>query len=229
LELLWHFTAEFSPQGDIGKFDDRRIEAALGWHQTRWRKHGDLIRALSEAHWIDINPVHRLITHDWHDHADESVRKRLARSSLQFLSLPDKVTGHRQPDAATLAENGSLPLPLPVPEPVPLPQLPREMPPPLSQSEWPLTAAEIRKHDPAVDDYFVLRLVQETVQFCISHGDDEQIDDDDMAAAVKESYDKHTGRNRHGPGLLLKRVPQIMLNWGKELKNGKPQENSPHN
>jgi hypothetical protein len=31
LELLWHFTAEFAPQGDIGRFTDKRIEAGKAW------------------------------------------------------------------------------------------------------------------------------------------------------------------------------------------------------
>lgn len=129
LELLWHFTAEFAPQGDIGKYDDRRIEAALGWHQSRWRKRGDLIRALSESHWVDINPVHRLIIHDWHDHADESVRKRLTRAGLTFLPVTGEVTGQRQEMSGTL--DGSVLLPLPLPEPYPLPE---PKPEPLPQS-----------------------------------------------------------------------------------------------
>ena len=31
LELLWHFAAKYAPQGDIGKYSDERIEAALDW------------------------------------------------------------------------------------------------------------------------------------------------------------------------------------------------------
>jgi len=31
LELLWHITAKYTPQGDIGRYSDRRIEAALDW------------------------------------------------------------------------------------------------------------------------------------------------------------------------------------------------------
>ncbi|HEV2175540.1 MAG TPA: hypothetical protein VGR71_18335, partial [Nitrospira sp.] len=90
LELLWHFTAEFAPQGDIGKYSDSRIEAAmLSW----FRPKGKLILALIQAGWIDQDQVSRLIVHDWHDHADDSVRKRLTRHGLPFLSFTSKVTG----------------------------------------------------------------------------------------------------------------------------------------
>jgi hypothetical protein len=146
LELLWHFAAEFAPQGDIGKFSDKRIEGALDWKTGRWRKSGDLVQALIGAGWIDIStssgmcqefisgasagdqtgsgPYHRLVIHDWHVHCDDSVRKKLARSNLSFLSLGEKVTG-QSADAdrkmsATQDENGSLPLPclaLALPEP----------------------------------------------------------------------------------------------------------------
>lgn len=147
--MLWHFTAKYAPQGDIGRFSDRRIEAALDWTCDRWRKPGQLIQALIAARWIDIDTpsgayqpsidsastgdqhgisgvsatYHRLIIHDWADHADESTRKRLARAGLQFVMVARKVTG-QNPDtdwkvSATMAENGSLPEPEPLPEPLP--------------------------------------------------------------------------------------------------------------
>ena len=50
LELLWHFTAEFAPCGDIGKYDDERIAAAMDWRRG---KPGRLIAALIESRWID--------------------------------------------------------------------------------------------------------------------------------------------------------------------------------
>jgi len=60
LELLWHFAAEFTPQGDVGRYDDARIEAALSWPGKR----GKLVAALTEAGWIDPHGVHRLVVHD---------------------------------------------------------------------------------------------------------------------------------------------------------------------
>lgn len=84
-----------------------------------------------------------------------------------------------------------------------------------SQTEWPLTTAELVRHDPATDQVFVLRLVQKTFQDLISAGDMEPFDDEDMATAIKESYEGYHGKSKHGNGLLLNRVPQIMLNWGR--------------
>jgi len=91
----------------------------------------------------------------------------------------------------------------------------RSLPAALAQTEWPLTTAAIAAHDPAVDQIFVLRLAQTAAQALISAGDLEPFDDEDLADAVKESYEKYSGRRAHGVGLLLNRVPQILRNWGK--------------
>ncbi len=118
LELLWHFTAEFAPQGDIGKFDDSRIEAAM---LSPFRPKGKLILALIKTGWIDQDEVSRLIVHDWCDHADASVRKRLERSHVWFVAVTPKVTGRC---TATLPDGGIPPDPIlsrsnPSPEPEP--------------------------------------------------------------------------------------------------------------
>lgn len=115
LEMLWHFTARFAPQGDIGRYSDTRIEAALDWSG----RPGKLVEALANARWLDRHPKWRLLIHDWHDHADDSVRKRLARASLPFLSLRDEVTG-QAPDSdrktsSTHDDRGCLPEPEPEP------------------------------------------------------------------------------------------------------------------
>jgi hypothetical protein len=102
LELLWHFTAEFCPQGDIGKFSDERIEAAIGWTGKR----GRLVGALQDAGWLDPHPQARRVVHGWAYHADDAVRKRLQRAGLSFLSVSEEVTGHRR----TSADNGCLPV-----------------------------------------------------------------------------------------------------------------------
>ena len=109
LELLWHFTAEFAPQGDIGRYEDTQIEGALQWYGRR----GRLIEALTTSGWVDLSREYRLIIHDWHDHADDIVRKKLTRAGLQFLTFREKVTGQRQKVSGTVAENFCLPLPLP--------------------------------------------------------------------------------------------------------------------
>lgn len=124
LELLWHFTAEFAPQGDIGKFSDDRLEGAMDWGGKR----GKLIEALTTSKWCDVSSRHRLLVHDWHEHADDSVKKKLVRAGLSFLTVTEKVTGHSPQPSQTSAENGSLPLPKPEPLPEPLPKPPSREP-----------------------------------------------------------------------------------------------------
>jgi hypothetical protein len=81
LEMLWHFTGEFAPCGDIGRIKDPAIADGVSW-----RKDPDtLIRALVGSGWLDRNEKYRLIVHDWDQHADESVKKKLNRMHVWFL------------------------------------------------------------------------------------------------------------------------------------------------
>jgi hypothetical protein len=123
LELLWHFTAEFAPQGDIGKYPDSRIEAALGWFgETR-----ELLEMLRASGWLDWlgdgapKPHHihvGWLVHGWSDHADETTRRRLARASLYFVEDTVKVTGKVPSDARQNPDTSRLPEPEPEPEPI---------------------------------------------------------------------------------------------------------------
>lgn len=118
LELLWHFTSEFAPQGDVGKFSDDRLEAAMDWTGKR----GKLVEALTTAKWLDVHDQCRLVVHDWHDHADDATKKKLIRLHLHFLSVTGKVTGQSSPGVPTTADKIRLPLPLPLPLPGPWPE-----------------------------------------------------------------------------------------------------------
>lgn len=86
LELLWHFTARYAPQGDIGRWSDANIAAGVCWP-------GDpaaLVLALVRAGWLDESPKHRLVVHDWHDHADDAAKKHIQRNNLQFATCPKR-------------------------------------------------------------------------------------------------------------------------------------------
>lgn len=120
LEMLWHFTAEFAPQGDIGRYSDDRIEGALDWTGKR----GRLVEALTTSGWVDVDKNTRLLVHDWSEHADEGVRKKLKRAGLSFVKPAQKVS--RQ--IPTVSANPPHPCP-PRPEPVPEPVPERETPP----------------------------------------------------------------------------------------------------
>jgi len=81
MEMLWHFTARFAIQGDIGRWDNRQIAEAVKWK-------GDpdkLVAALISTRWLDQDPDYRLLIHDWDAHADQSVSKTLKNRKLDFV------------------------------------------------------------------------------------------------------------------------------------------------
>jgi hypothetical protein len=110
LELLWHKAAAYAPAGDIGRYSDEWIEASLDWHG----KPGRLVEALVASHWLDRHNRHRLVVHDWAEHADQTVRKKLLSRGLVFVG----VTGEKD----SLLRDEGYPAraePEPVPEPEP--------------------------------------------------------------------------------------------------------------
>lgn len=81
LELLWRATALQAPRGDIGKFDNEDIAVLCDWD-------GDpdqLIEALVASGWLDRCTIHRLVVHDWAEHAPTFVRGVLAKKKLDFV------------------------------------------------------------------------------------------------------------------------------------------------
>jgi len=119
LELLWHFTAQYTPRGNIGRYSDVDIAEALGWateeKDAEKKKDAEkLISALVETSWLERNSKHRLVIHDWPDHADQAVKKKLSRYGLDFINISPDMDG-QSPDMDIT------PVPVPVPEPVPEP------------------------------------------------------------------------------------------------------------
>lgn len=81
LEALWHFTATYAAHGNIGRFSDRSIAKALEWEQSP----ETLIDALVETGWLDRSETHRLVVHDWAEHADNAVHLKLKRRNEKFV------------------------------------------------------------------------------------------------------------------------------------------------
>jgi hypothetical protein len=107
LEMLWHFTAEFALDGNIGKHSDEVISDALNWD-------GDstiLVRALIDAGWIDECECHGRRVHDWHNHADQTVQRVLAKRNQEFIPCYF--------DPSTKLAPSKMPLPSPLPKPKP--------------------------------------------------------------------------------------------------------------
>ena len=81
LEMIWHFTGRFTPQGDIGKYTDETIETWVEWDGEP----GFLIAALIQTGWLDRDDLHRLLVHDWAEHADKATKNSMIRRKLHFV------------------------------------------------------------------------------------------------------------------------------------------------
>ena len=126
LEYLWHWTARNARRGDVGRYDNIDIAEGIGWE----RDADELVAALTAEGWLDESAEHRLVVHDWQDHADDTTRKALEKAEETFVSgdSPRRSRAIRESvasDARTGGESSSLPsLALPIqakPEPEPEP------------------------------------------------------------------------------------------------------------
>lgn len=118
LELLFHFTAQYAPEGDVGRYSDKRIAAAVDWHGSPVK----LVSALVEARWLDPHPTARLAVHDWAEHADRTTLQKLRHNGKMPVESNhvDTTKVCTKPEAPGITL-GTLPEPEPVPEPVPVP------------------------------------------------------------------------------------------------------------
>lgn len=80
LEGLWYLTATNAPDGAIGRFTDVEIAAWLEWG-------GDpaaLIKSFLLGRFIDPCKNHRLVVHDWEDHAPQHIKGNIAKHGKTF-------------------------------------------------------------------------------------------------------------------------------------------------
>lgn len=96
LEAMFHFAAKYARNGAIGSGSNALFAKQIGWE-------GDpdaLVDALLNAKgtkthgWLERHDTYRLVIHDWHEHADDSVRKTMHRNGELFWNgsepIPDK-------------------------------------------------------------------------------------------------------------------------------------------
>lgn len=69
LESLWALARREAPRGDIGRLDNEAIAIELEWDEDP----DQLVAALVETSWLDECDEHRLVVHDWKDHAPRYV------------------------------------------------------------------------------------------------------------------------------------------------------------
>ena len=111
LAMLWDWTGEYAPQGDVGRHDDEDIAEAVDWPDDQAEA---LVTALVDCGWLDRHPEHRLIVHDYHDHAEEWIRRRNQRSGMEFVTRRDGVatpSSQCQPGVATAPQHPAPPTP----------------------------------------------------------------------------------------------------------------------
>lgn len=80
MEALIDWAKEQCPRGNIGKYADWEIEEAVGWDDAE----GTLVAILVDCGWAEYHNEHRVVIHDWYDHADDSVHMQLARAGDRF-------------------------------------------------------------------------------------------------------------------------------------------------
>lgn len=100
LEALWMFALKNAPQGDIGKHSNEDIACMIEWDGDP----DELIDALLKYQWLDAHTEHRLVIHDWSDHAPNWLKGNLASHGKQFANAslqPAKQRAHSTLQAAT--------------------------------------------------------------------------------------------------------------------------------
>ena len=98
---MWHFTGRYTPQGNIGKYDDETIEDWIGWpHEP-----GALIGALVDAGWIDRDDEYRLLAHDWDEGCDEATKKAVHRRKNEDGS-PKRLIGEMRKNPGGAPDSG---------------------------------------------------------------------------------------------------------------------------
>lgn len=80
LESLWDLTRRETPAGNVGRLTDADIADEMEWEGEP----ADLIVALVDEGWLDRHDEHRLIVHDWSDHAPNYLKALFKRENRQF-------------------------------------------------------------------------------------------------------------------------------------------------
>lgn len=210
MERLWHYTAKYHPQGDVGKAPDWAIAEACGWDS---KSATQLVDALVGAKWVDRCEKHRLLVHDWGEHADESVKKTLKNRGLAFLFPENSVQcAGKVPPALASASPEPKPLPLPDAQP-PEQEMAQH---PIQFSEYPLTTAAIQRRFATTDVMFVGQIVDAAARQYVSV-DDPRIPtptDKEFADAVEQAA-LESGNRQTSAALFMRTVPAVIGNWAK--------------
>lgn len=118
LEVLWQRCCKDCPRGNVGQFTNEEIAVMADYEGDA----DELVQTLVECRWLDESDEHRLLIHDWHEHAPNYVKGIVARKG-GFLTLSPllRVDDHAVADTScpppSLAKPSQV-LPPPTPSPV---------------------------------------------------------------------------------------------------------------
>lgn len=81
LETLWLICIDSCDEGNIGKFSDKAIAEYIEWEGDP----SELVRALSDSGWADLDDNGRPVIHDWLDHCPEYIRDRVRKRRARAI------------------------------------------------------------------------------------------------------------------------------------------------
>ncbi len=86
LHLLWHWTLEYAPTGDLTTYTTQELADAAEWpgDPDAW------VAALTKAGFLDDGPDDKRQVHDWRQYAGELLRKREARATERAARPTDE-------------------------------------------------------------------------------------------------------------------------------------------
>jgi len=79
LESFWHWVGRYCPTGELT--DEDLLDC-----QDTVRFDGSLKDVLIQSGWLDLIDDSTCYVHDWHDHADDTVKKTLQKRKEQFAN-----------------------------------------------------------------------------------------------------------------------------------------------
>lgn len=105
LELLWIATQKNAKRGDIGRFSNEEIAIECDWSGDP----DELVAALLETGWIDRSEEHRLVVHNWAQHAPRYLHAWVKGQKTTFAAGDTTVLtteGTVDPTAGETTEGG---------------------------------------------------------------------------------------------------------------------------
>ena len=80
LETLFNFTAQYCPDGFIGKWKNEEIAVILDWKDDP----DELFAALVESEYLEFDEDGLLYVHDWNDHKPKYVKDRETKANKRL-------------------------------------------------------------------------------------------------------------------------------------------------